>query len=198
MRHGVASVAKLPDKADNNSTSGVSDMFCTNTVDWLYKLEKDYVWKSPCTHEKNWGFEDENGVLRLKLLSDGHIIVMAGYCWDGCTPKFCFMDVLLGTPEGAILRKIGTPKTWDASLIHDALCQFLPAEMPLTQKEIDDCMLELLQMRGFALSYFYYGAVRLFGWFTKPATQKIRGIKGGKRIELTAEQAVFEASEDNT
>lgn len=171
-------------------------MFCTNHEVWLYKLKKDYVWKSPYTHEKNWGFVDVNGALQLKLMSDGHIIVMKDYCWDGCTPKFCFFDVLLGMPEGVILKKIGTPKTWDASLVHDALCQFLPAELPLTQKQVDKCMLELLQMRTFSLSYFYYGAVRLFGWFTKPVTYKIRGITKGTRIELTDEQLVFKKNEE--
>jgi len=139
---------------------------------------------------------DRHDVLQLKLLSDGHIIVMKDYCWDGCTPKFCFLDVLFGTREGAIVKKIGTPKTWDASLVHDALCQFLPADLPLKQSQVDSIMLELLKKRGFALSYFYYGAVRLFGWFTKPTTIKIRGIEKGRRIELTEEQLVFEKNKN--
>ena len=169
-------------------------MLCNNTEKWLYKLDEDYVWMSPYKHEKDWGFVDHTGALQLKMMADGRIIVMKGYCWDGCTPKFCLMDILLGTPEGAVAVDTGLPKTWDASLVHDALCQFLHAELPMSQRQADICMLRLLQKRDFALSYFYYGAVRFFGWMTKPATNKIRHNKGGKRIELTDEN--FEIIKD--
>lgn len=172
-------------------------MLCTKTEKWLYKLKEDYVWKSTHTQEKNWGFVDQKGVLQMKLMSDGHIVVMKGYCWDGCTPKFCLLDVLLGTPEGAVHYQSGHPKTWDASLVHDALCQFINTDLPLNQRQVDSIMLELLQEREFALSRFYWVGVRLFGWITKPTTNKIRGNKNGKRIELTGEQLVFEKNENN-
>lgn len=153
-------------------------MLCKGTVDWLYKLDEDYEWKSPYEHEKDWFFGDKKGNTWLHLKSDGHIVVKEGYCWDGCTPKFCFMDIQLGTPEGAISEVDGKPKTWHASLVHDALCQYLPAGLPLNQKQVDDIMLTLLQDREFGMSRFYYIAVRAFGWFSKPLTGKLRKYDG--------------------
>lgn len=167
-------------------------MLCNNTEKWLYKLDKDYVWQSPYMQEKDWAFKDHTGAIQLKLMRDGQIVVMKGYCWDGCTPKFCIMDILFGTPEGAVAVKTGLPKTWDASLVHDALCQFLHADLPMSQRQVDHCMLMLLQEREFILSYTYYYAVRLFGWLSKPATNKLRQNQGGQRIELTAEQLATE------
>ena len=43
--------------------------------------------------------------------SDGAITVLAGYAWDGCTPKFNFFDVLSGTPDGVVDTRTGRSKT---------------------------------------------------------------------------------------
>ena len=75
-------------------------MFCSNNERWLYKLPADYEWQSPYPQQQDWAFADQHGKIRLKLLRDGRIVVVKDYAWDGCTPKFCLFDILLGTPDG--------------------------------------------------------------------------------------------------
>lgn len=48
-----------------------------------------------------------------------------GYAWDGCSPKSDVFNLfLLGIPDGRVNINTGKPFTYNASLIHDALCQF--------------------------------------------------------------------------
>lgn len=96
---------------------------------------------------------------------DGDVSVTAGYAWDGCTLKFCVLDVLIGIPDGAVYAGTGEPKTYYASLVHDALYQFLPEGLPYTRKEIDQFFLRFMRETGFALRHIYYLAVRVFGRF---------------------------------
>lgn len=159
-------------------------MLCNKTEKWLYKLPESYSWQSPYTQDKDWEFKDEHGTTWLKLMRDGRIEVMKEYAWDGCTPKVCILDVLFGTPDGAVDTTTGRPKTYYASLVHDALCQFQPAELPLSSAQVDKCFLLLMHETKFALRYIYYAAVRIFGWFTKPVTRMIRKIHGGQRTEM--------------
>ena len=159
-------------------------MFCNNNEKWLYKLNADVEWQSPYRWDKDWLFKDQYDKPFLKMLSDGRIIVLQEYAWDGCTPKFCLLDILIGIPDGAVDTTTGHPKAWHASLVHDALCQFLPAGVPLTRAQSDKCFLLLMEERQFALRYLYYGASRLFGWFTQPLTRKVRHAEHGQRIEL--------------
>ncbi len=162
-------------------------MFCSNNEEWLYKLPADYTWQSPYPQQQDWAFADEHGKVRLKLYRDGRMVVLKDYAWDGCTPKFCLFDILLGTPDGAVDTHSGRPKTWHASLVHDALCQFAPAGVPLSRAQSDRCFLLLMHERRFALRYIYYAAVRLFGWFTQPLTRKLRHIQGGQRLPLDSD-----------
>ena len=87
----------------------------------------------------------------------------ADYAWDGCTPKFCLLDVLLGVPDGAVDSRTGKVKTYYASLVHDALYQFLDVGLPYNRKDADDFFLCLMEETGFILRQIYYRAVRLFG-----------------------------------
>lgn len=100
----------------------------------------------------------------LTLKRDGTIEVQAGYAWDGCSPKLALADVIwIGTPDGVVVET-GLPKTYRASLLHDALCQFAQcSRMPYSQAEIDRIFFDVLQQDGFQLARLYYGAVRLFG-----------------------------------
>ena len=98
---------------------------CKNTVRWLYRVDQDFSWRSPFPQTKGWEFRDRAGNTWLRLTRDGGITVMRAYAWDGCTPKVCILDILLGTPDGAVDSSTGRPKTYYASLVHDALCQFL-------------------------------------------------------------------------
>jgi hypothetical protein len=156
-------------------------MFCTNDVRWRYCLDHDHSWQSGHRFERDWAFVDRTGTVRLILRTDGTITVTRGYAWDGCTPKFCLFDLSVGVPDGVVHARTGKPKTYYASLIHDALYQFLPDDLPLTRRQADDCFLRLLARDDFAPRYIYYAAVRLLGGLFR---------KGGRMIRKTAGRRV--------
>jgi len=160
-------------------------MTCRNAARWMYKLPKNHTWCSPFTVGRDYAFQDKKGHTRLVISSEGVITVTRGYAWDGCTPKFCFMDLVIGTPDGVVYLGSGFPKTYYASLIHDALYQFLPHGFPLTRKQADQCFLQLMTESEFSLRYIYYIAVRSFGWLTLPITRRIRATGVGIRIDVT-------------
>ena len=135
---------------------------------YLFKLERDYTFK-PQTVDKlidrRLNFYDLTQVLRLSVDIDGTITIYAGYAWDGCSPKWKFLDLwFLGTPDGAVDIRTGQPATYYASLVHDALGQFAkstPADMPFTRRERDAIFRELLG--DFALADLYHWFLRTFG-----------------------------------
>src|SRR5436309_14115393 len=109
-------------------------------------------------------FRDKTGAVRLILRQSGRITVTRRYAWDGCSPKVCVFDILLGTPDGVVDSTTKQPKTYYASLVHDALYQFLLDGLPLKRWQADRCFLRLMAETGFAPRYVYWAAVRLFGW----------------------------------
>ncbi len=138
----------------------------SRVMNWKYKLPQDYEWNCGHSLADDVDFSDGNrGKLRLQLLKDGTIRVKEGYAWDGCSPKINIFDLfMIGTPDGIIDSGTGMPKTYHATLIHDALCQFIDHEkMPLKSGEIDRFFLELLRTTGFKPRYIYFIGVRLFG-----------------------------------
>ena len=135
-----------------------------NSADWLYRLEKNFVWDSNFPVPEDLIFKDSAGNVRLIIETDGKITVTRGYCWNGCSPKFDAFDLVLGTPDGVTHAITGHPKTYDASLIHDALYQFLKTDAPYSRKEADACFLQLMTTSDFALRYLYWAVVRVFGW----------------------------------
>jgi len=149
-------------------------MFCENSVRWLYRLEANFSWDSGLSLDQDYAFKDKTGVVRLVLEQDGRITVTRGYSWDGCSPKVCFFDLLIGTPDGVVDSHTGRPKTYYASLVHDALYQFIPAELPLSRRQADQCFLRLMDATGFRLRYLYYVAVRALGWLVWRAKRRIR------------------------
>lgn len=118
--------------------------------------------------------EFENEFLKL----DGHELIifgshLHGYAWDGCTPKFEFLDIYIGVPDGTHREQTvfcgddyntsWVPKTYYASLVHDVFYQF-KADIPVSRKTADLIFLRLMQRANFKLAYPYYLAVRAFGW----------------------------------
>ena len=101
---------------------------------WKFKLIKDYEWK--CKEktniiEKDLDFYDDENKLRLQIFENGIIRVKEGYAWDGCSPKFNILDLfVLGTPDGIRDIETGKAKTYYASLVHDALYQFVMSPNP--------------------------------------------------------------------
>ena len=151
---------------------------------WIFVLDADYMWPSGRTFAENCVYEDSSGARRLEIRKNGEIRVLKCYAWDGCTPKFSFWDICVGTPDGVPNAETKKPKAYYASLLHDALCQFslqgLPA--PLDRRsEIDKVFLEILTRDGFAPRMLYYWAVRIFGLlFFHGYTRHKRGYKGRK------------------
>jgi hypothetical protein len=129
---------------------------------WIFRLTEPKEFSSPLTgitFQGQW----------LTILPDGKLIITKGYAWDGCTPKWNILDLfILGTPDGIINYKTGLPKTYYASLVHDALYQY-KHYLPFTRKQIDKLFLEMLQAEKFVWAWPYYFFVRTFGWvFNRP------------------------------
>jgi hypothetical protein len=137
---------------------------CKNSERWVFTLPQAFAWSSGFTVTEDLAFKDKTGTVRLILERPSRIIVTEGYAWDGCTPKICVFDVLFGTPDGVVDATTKRPKTYYASLVHDALYQFLLDGLPLQRWQADRCFLHLMTDTGFAPRYLYWLAVRLFGW----------------------------------
>jgi hypothetical protein len=153
---------------------------CQNSEKWVFELEQDYSWESGFTFTDDFAFKDKTGIVRLMLLRNGRMTVNKSYAWDGCSPKICIFDVLFGTPDGVVDSRTRKPKTYYASLVHDALYQFLPDGVPLTRKQADGCFLRLMNETGFAPRYLYHLAVRIFGGLFAQVGRKIRKSNGSR------------------
>ena len=139
-------------------------MLCKNAVHWLYRAEANFSWDSGIAVPADQVFVDSSGKVRLVIETTGRMTVTRGYAWNGCSPKICFLDLLIGTPDGAVSATTGQPKTYFASMVHDALYQFLRAGSPITRPQADRCFLRLMAASEFSLRNVYWLAVRAFGW----------------------------------
>jgi hypothetical protein len=155
-------------------------MMGRSSVKWLYELPVDFRWQSRLSFEEDSAFEDKQGVRRLEVRQNGEITVLAGYAWDGCTPKVCVLDLLIGVPDGVVDSRTKRPRTYYASLVHDVLYQFLSDGLCIRRKDADRCFLRLMTETKFLWRYPYYWAVRVFGgvfrWLGK-VKRKTRGRK---------------------
>ena len=153
-------------------------MFCRNAVTWLYRAESNFTWDSGLLVPEDQIFLDVAGQVRLIIETTGRLTVTRGYAWNGCSPKVCFLDLLLGTPDGVVDADTGRPKTYFASMVHDALYQFLGADSPISRRQADGCFLRLMAASRFRLRYVYWLAVRLGGhlvWHGKRMRRQWRG-----------------------
>ena len=153
-------------------------MLCRDSAPWVYKLERCFCWESGCAVPDDYVFFDSAGKVWLFIERSGAITVMKGYAWNGCTPKVCFLDLLIGTPEGAVYGETGKRKTYYASLVHDALYQFLREASPLTRGEADRFFLQLMQDSDFVLARVYWLVVRSLGWAFWQGTSRKREWAG--------------------
>jgi len=157
------------------------------SVKWIFILDNDFVFNvrhllaADCP--QGCAFVDQSGVRRLELHPNGDAKVLAGYSWDGCTPKFALWDILIGTPDGIPNNKTTKPKAYYASLLHDALYQFLDTGLPISRASADRAFLELLTRDGFRPKWVYYSAVRMFGGSFRLFTRWKRSY-AGKRVPL--------------
>lgn len=158
-------------------------MLSSNTVKWLYRLDANYVWESGWIIAEDKFFLDSTGVVRLIIEKGGRVTVTRGYAWNGCSPKMVFLDLLIGTPDGAVYKPTGRPKAYFASLVHDALYQFLGKDSPIKRRQADDAFLRLLAASEFRLRWIYWLAVRIGGRFVWKGMSVNRAWKGrGERL----------------
>ena len=157
------------------------------SVKWIFILDKDFVFNVrrhlPSGFSQGCAFVDRSGKRRLELHPDGDAKVLAGYAWDGCTPKFALWDIVLGIPDGIPNNTTTKPKAYYASLLHDALYQFLDMELPMSRADADRVFLELLTRDSFGPRWIYYSAVRIFGGSFRMFTRWKRS-HAGKRVPL--------------
>lgn len=129
------------------------------TFPYKFKIMEDYTYK-----DTGWTLKEPFIAEWLQITRDGHITVKAnegGYAWDGCTPKWSFLNLaILGTPDGHIDYRTMKPYTYYASLVHDALYQYLDT-VPVSKEKID--LLFLKMLGDFKLRRIYYWAVKHFG-----------------------------------
>jgi hypothetical protein len=161
-------------------------------VRWVFILEADYVYNLrrhlPSDWSEGCAFVDRKGHRRLEIHPNGDARIVAGYSWDGCTPKFSLFDIVFGIPDGIPNQVTKKPKAYYASLAHDVLYQFLDADLPLTRAQADRIFLELLARDRFAPRPIYYIAVRALGGVFRRFTRWKRNY-AGKRIALQGETA---------
>lgn len=124
---------------------------------YKYVLEEDFTFQSPILNKpffSDW----------LVIEKDGKVFIPKGYSWDGCSPKFNFLDLLFGTPDGAINPETKKPMTYYASLIHDAIYQY-KIDVDISRLETDLLFGMILKDDGFLWTNTYYRCVRMFGGF---------------------------------
>lgn len=148
---------------------------------WLYRLSASHAWTSPIALDADYAFADAGGRVRLVLERNGAITVTRGYTWNGCSPKAQAFDFLIGTPEGVVNVRTGQRKTYFASLVHDALYQFLADGLPLTRRQADLLFLLLMRESGFRPAPVYWLFVRAFGGLVHAATRRTRHWQGTAR-----------------
>lgn len=123
---------------------------------YVYQLNEDYVFEHEFFHGLN--LEEE-----YVSIHDGRLIIRKDYAWNGCSFKINIFDLFVfGTPEGILDYRTNKPKTYYASLVHDAIYQY----KIIPRKDADRIFLEILESIRFRPSKIYYIMVRLFGWIS--------------------------------
>jgi hypothetical protein len=125
---------------------------------YIFKETVDY------SHQTSWKLREPFMAEWLEISVEGLVTVKAnatGYAWDGCTPKYSFLDIAIaGIPDGHVDIRTGKPFTYRASMVHDALYQYLHI-VPIPKSEIDLLFLKILG--DFRLRHVYYLFTKYFG-----------------------------------
>ncbi len=99
-------------------------------------------------------------------------------------------------PEGAIHKDTNKPKTYYASLVQDALCQFLDDDPPLTSSEADNLFLEIMGKYDFSLRCIYYATACVFGEGFRRVAKWTCGAKGTKSPTTSANTSTLAQQPD--
>ncbi|MDX8400545.1 MAG: hypothetical protein R8K20_09915 [Gallionellaceae bacterium] len=115
-------------------------------------------------HQTDWTLERSFEAEWLSISKSGLIIVKAnktGYAWDGCSPKFDILNlVVVGVPDGHFDYRTGKAYTYRASMVHDALYQYLDS-IPVSKADVD--LLFLIMLGDFKPRHIYYYFVKHCG-----------------------------------
>jgi hypothetical protein len=135
-----------------------------------------FVERTDYSVQTDWQLEGDYEAEWLKISKSGLVTVKAnrrGYAWDGCSPKTDILNlIVVGIPDGHIDYRTKKPYTYFASMVHDALYQYLDT-IPISKAQVDKLFLAMLG--DFKLRHLYYFAVKYFG--AKHVIQ--RGLHGG-------------------
>ncbi len=142
---------------------------------YKYVHEKDEWLRTTLTgHELDspWFRLDKDGTLTVKG-SNGQ-----GYAWDGCSPKWIWIQLIWGTPDGKLDYRTERPITYYASMFHDSIYQH-KKEVSISRKEADILFMLILKESKYMWWHVYYLGVRLGGKFfgTWKHKRTRRGIK---------------------
>lgn len=86
---------------------------------WRYRLDTPFELIAP----ELLGIEFQNEWITIR---HGRLRIERDYAWDGCSPAWRLPGgIWLGVPDGP-LGTDGRPVSWQATLVHDAICQFRP------------------------------------------------------------------------
>ncbi len=110
---------------------------------WKFVHNEDFVYETEVLKGRHF-----NG--KWLSINDGTITIRGsqdknrGYAWDGCTPKFNFLQITWGLFDGQLhvheIKSTNTvaykPRTYFASMVHDAIYQYKRC-VPLTKAEAD-------------------------------------------------------------
>lgn len=110
---------------------------------YKYILKEDYHYDLGIKLQKSFVGMSE-GKAYMTISPAGILTVFEGYAWDGATLAPDYAEI------------------YYATLVHDALYQFLP-NTPMSRKAIDDIFLKMMQENNFKYAKIYYRAVRWFG-----------------------------------
>lgn len=157
-------------------------MFCIDEVKWVFRLEKDFSYKTRLRVPQKYVFRDKEGFIRLIIDKDGTLTVTKGYAWNGCSPKFMLFDLIFGTPDGVVHKETGKRKTYYATCLHDALYQFMQDLAPISRAEADRVFLELMKEAKFLYAYVYWFFVRIFGWAVWRVWRRHRKLRGTREV----------------
>ena len=139
--------------ADESWTTEVA--MTADVARWLYRIARTKPGRRRSARTRTTR-SSTRGPLRLLIERNGAITVTRGYTWNGCSPKVFVLDLLFGTPEGVVNARTGQRKTYYASMVHDALYQFLADGLPLTRVQADRCFLLLMRESSFLLAPLYW------------------------------------------
>lgn len=106
------------------------------------------------------GIEYEN--IDFKLNSKGLFTLKPPYCWDGATPKFNFIGITWGSPDGKINMITGKPTYYYASMVHDIINK---SDLPITYKQWNNVALYIMKKDSHYLWRIYNWVNCTFGRF---------------------------------